>query len=84
MSEEDRKDFGKIITDIQERRKQGQVQDQVASEAEEEAVAVAESAPTAQATSVQNQRGGRSKLKDSNLTTRWRHSTGAWTDLISL
>jgi hypothetical protein len=45
MSEEDRKDFGKIISDIKARREAGQVQTQEASEAEEEAAAVSE-APT--------------------------------------
>ncbi len=57
MSEEDRKDFGKIIADIKARREQGQVQTQEASEAEEEAAAVAETlagaVPVAQVTSVQ-------------------------------
>ena len=42
MSEEDRADFGKIITDIKARREQGQLQTQEASEAEEEAAAVSE------------------------------------------
>lgn len=42
MSEEDRKDFGKIIEDVKKRREAGQLQTQEASEAEEEAVAVSE------------------------------------------
>jgi hypothetical protein len=57
MSEEDRKDFGKIIDDIKKRREAGQVQSQEASEAEEEAAAVSEApagaVPTAQVVSVQ-------------------------------
>jgi orotate phosphoribosyltransferase len=56
MSEEDRKDFGKIIEDIKARREAGQLQTQEASEAEEEAAAVSEPAagaiPVAQVTSV--------------------------------
>lgn len=58
MTEEDRADFGKIIDDIKARREAGQVQSQEASEAEEEAAAVAEAPaskaiPTAQAEVIQ-------------------------------
>lgn len=57
MSEEDRKDFGKIIEDIKARREAGQLQTQEASEAEEEQAMVSEAKsgaiPTAQVTSVQ-------------------------------
>ena len=57
MSEEDRKDFGKIIDDIKKRREAGQLQTQEASEQEEEAAAVSEApagaVPTAQVVSVQ-------------------------------
>lgn len=57
MTEEDRKDFGKIIEDIKKRREAGQLQTQEASEQEEEASMVAEPAagaiPTAQVVSVQ-------------------------------
>lgn len=57
MSEDDRKDFEKIIEDIKKRREAGQVQSQEASEAEEEQAAVNEPAagavPTAQVISVQ-------------------------------
>jgi hypothetical protein len=57
MTEEDRKDFGKIIDDIKKRREVGQLQTQEASEAEEEAAAVSEAPagaiPTAQVVSVQ-------------------------------
>lgn len=57
MSEEDRKDFGKIIDDIKKRREAGQLQTQEASEQEEEAAAVSEAPagaiPTAQVVSVQ-------------------------------
>jgi hypothetical protein len=55
MSEDDHKDFGKIIEDIKKRREAGQVQTQEASEAEEEQAAVSESnsIPTAQVVSVQ-------------------------------
>jgi hypothetical protein len=42
MTDEDAADFGKIIADIQARRAEGNVQTQEASEAEEEAAAVAE------------------------------------------
>jgi hypothetical protein len=42
MTEEDRADFGKIISDIKARREQGQVQTQEASEQEEEAAALSE------------------------------------------
>jgi len=56
MSEEDRKDFGKIIEDVKARREAGQLQTQEASEAEEEAAVVSEPAagsiPVAQVTSV--------------------------------
>lgn len=56
MSEEDRKDFGKIIDEIKARREAGQLQTQEASEAEEESAAVSEpkagSIPVAQVTSV--------------------------------
>ena len=56
MSEEDRKDFGKIIDDIKARREAGQLQTQEASEAEEEQAAVSEPAagaiPVAQVVSV--------------------------------
>lgn len=56
MSEDDRKDFGKIVDDIKARREAGQLQTQEASEAEEEAAAVSEpkagSIPVAQVTSV--------------------------------
>lgn len=48
MSEEDRADFGKIISDIKERREKGQVQTQEASEAEEEAAAVSEAPANSQ------------------------------------
>jgi hypothetical protein len=51
MSEEDRKDFGKIIEDIKARREAGQLQTQEAAEAEAEAAAVSE-APVAQVISV--------------------------------
>ena len=57
MTEEDRKDFGKIIDDIKKRREVGQLQTQEGSEQEEEAAAVSEapsgSVPTAQVVSVQ-------------------------------
>lgn len=57
MSDDDRKEFGKIIEDIKKRREAGQVQSQEASEAEEEQAAVNEPAagavPTAQVVSVQ-------------------------------
>lgn len=57
MSEEDRKDFGKIIEDIKARREAGQLQTQEASEVEEEQAMVSEAKsgaiPTAQVTSVQ-------------------------------
>jgi hypothetical protein len=57
MSEDDRKDFGKIIEDVKKRREAGQLQTQEASEAEEEAAAVSEAPagaiPTAQVVSVQ-------------------------------
>ena len=42
MSEEDRKDFGKIVDDVNARRKAGQLQTQEASEQEEEEAAVTE------------------------------------------
>lgn len=44
MSEEDRKDFGKIIEEVNARRNAGQLQTQEASEQEEEAAAVSEPA----------------------------------------
>ena len=57
MSEDDRKDFEKIIDDIKKRREAGQVQSQEASEQEEEAAMVAEpkagAVPTAEVISVQ-------------------------------
>jgi hypothetical protein len=42
MSEEDRKDFGKIVDDVNARRKAGQLQTQEASEQEEEEASVIE------------------------------------------
>jgi hypothetical protein len=49
MSEEDRKDFGKIIDDIKKRREQGQLQTQEAAEAEEESAALTEAPAMRQA-----------------------------------
>jgi uncharacterized damage-inducible protein DinB len=53
MSEEDRKDFGKIVDEVNARRQAGQLQTQEASEAEEAEATVVEESATAQVTSVQ-------------------------------
>ena len=52
MSPEDRADFGQMVADMEARRQAGQLQNQEASEQEEEAAALTE-APTAQVISVQ-------------------------------
>ena len=82
MTDEDQKDFIKIINEVNARRQAGQLQTQEASEAEEEQAAVSEPAagaiPTAQVLSVQT-----NEVATKNAQIQiWKETTQVWKERL--